>query len=143
MSTANLKLSVAVLQFADQDRNEGPSVPALERAAMENETKRASKNMPWPPEDPKQPNVFQMYVANGKQTGFWLRRTTWGNTCAQVVHVGELSEKPPYYGNPVVRANIYDLRSGKPQRLNVRIPCPGTYKTWRQIDPPSWASTSA
>jgi hypothetical protein len=105
------------------------------------ETKRASKNLPWPPpEDPNQPNVFQMYVANGKQTGFWLRRTTWGNTCAQVVHVGKLSEKPPYYGNPVVRADIYDLWSGKPQQLNVRLPCPGTYKTWRQIEPPSWVS---
>jgi hypothetical protein len=28
--------------------------------------------MPWPPpDDPNQPNVFQMYVANGKQVGFW------------------------------------------------------------------------
>jgi hypothetical protein len=58
-------------------------------------------------------NVFQMYVANNEQPGFWLRRTTWGNTCAQVTSVGPLKGPSPYYGNPVVLADIYDLRTGE------------------------------
>ena len=73
-----------------------------------------------------------MYVANRKEHRFLATQDHVGETPAlQVVHVGKLSEKPPYYGNPVVRADIYDLWSGKPQQLNVRLPCPGTYKTWR------------
>jgi hypothetical protein len=72
-----------------------------------------------------------------------LGRTTWGNTCAEVVHVGELSGKPPYYGNPAVRADVYDLTTGELRERNAKIPVPGTFKTWRQIDPPPWASTHA
>lgn len=85
-------------------------------------------------------NVFQIYVANGEQPGFWLRRTTWGNTVAKVMSVGPLTGPPPYYGNPQVRADLYDLASGEVKERNVRIPVPGTYKTWRQIEPPPWAS---
>ncbi|MGE4429114.1 MAG: hypothetical protein AB7E05_00065 [Sphingobium sp.] len=85
-------------------------------------------------------NVFQMYAANNLQAGFWLRRTTWGNTCAQVTSVGEFKGPPPYYGNPAVFADIYDLRTGALKEQGATIPVPGTYKAWRQIDPPSWAS---
>lgn len=83
-------------------------------------------------------NVFQMYVANGGKVGLWLRRTTWGNTCAQVTSVGEFKGPPPYYGNPVVLADIYDLTTGELKQEGARIPVPGTFKTWRQIDPPTW-----
>ena len=85
-------------------------------------------------------NVFQMYVANGEKLGFWLRRTTWGNTCAQVTSVGEFKGPPPYYGNPSVLADIFDLRTGALKEKKVKVPVPGTYKTWRLIDPPDWAS---
>jgi hypothetical protein len=84
-------------------------------------------------------NIFQMYAANGEQLGFWLRRTTWGNTCACVTSVGEFKGPPPYYGNPIVLADIYDLRTGELKEKDARLPVPGTYKTWRQIDPPGWA----
>jgi hypothetical protein len=84
-------------------------------------------------------NVFQMYVANGQKPGFWLRRTTWGNSCAQVTSVGEFKGPPPYYGNPAVHADIYDLRTGELKEIGAKIPVPGTYKTWRLIDPPDWA----
>lgn len=84
-------------------------------------------------------NVFQMYIANGRKPGFWLRRTTWANTCAQVTSVGELKGPPPYYGNPKVFADFYDLSSGELKESRARIPAAGTYKTWRQIDPPDWA----
>lgn len=83
-------------------------------------------------------NVFQMFVANGERPGFWLRRTTWGNTCAQVTSVGPFKGPSPYYGNPVVTADIYDLLTGELKERGARVAVPGTYKTWRQIDPPSW-----
>lgn len=84
-------------------------------------------------------NVFQMYVANGEQTGFWLRRTTWDNTCAKVTSVGPLTGPPPYYGNPKVFGDIFELKSGKLKEVGARIPVPGTYKSWRRIDAPAWA----
>ena len=34
----------------------------------------------------KDENIFQMYVAHGGP-GFWVRRITWGDTCARVVRV--------------------------------------------------------
>ena len=46
-----------------------------------------------------------MFVANERQP-FWLRRTTWGNTCAKVVEVGEFKGPPPYYGNPKVKGAL-------------------------------------
>lgn len=85
-------------------------------------------------------NVFEMYVEHGKEPGFWLRRTTWGNTCAKVTSVGKLNGKPPYYGNPEVRADIFDLRTGELKESDAAIAVPGTYKTWRWIDPPEWSS---
>ncbi len=83
-------------------------------------------------------NVFEMYVANGMRPGFWLRRTTWGNTCARVVDVGEIKGPAPYFGNPKVHADIYDLRTGELKEARARIPAAGTYKTWRLVDAPSW-----
>ncbi len=87
---------------------------------------------------PDQPNIFEMYVAHGGP-GFWLQRTTWGNTCARVVGMGEPSAPPPYFGNPPVLADIYAL-DGRLKEELVRLPAAGTYKTWQQIDPPAWSS---
>jgi hypothetical protein len=116
MSTADLKLSVAVLQPADHDEADS-AVHSKERPWK---TKSSAPRKTCRGHRQKTPiSQTSSYVANGKQTGFWLRRITWGTTCAQVVHVGELSEKPPYYGNPVVRADIYDLWSGEPKQRNV------------------------
>lgn len=83
-------------------------------------------------------NIFQMYVAYGGP-GFWLRRTTWGSTCARVVGMGDPSGPAPYFGNPPVLADIYTL-DGRLKEELARLPAAGTYKTWRQIDPPTWAS---
>jgi hypothetical protein len=60
-----------------------------------------------------QQNVFEMFVEFGQKPGFWLRRTTWGNTCAKVVSVGKFKGPPPYYGNPPVLADIFDLHTGE------------------------------
>ncbi len=87
---------------------------------------------------PDQPNIFQMYMAHGGP-GFWLRRTTWESTCARVVGMGEPSGPGPYFGNPPVLADIYTL-AGRLKEELARLPAAGTYKTWRQIGPPAWAS---
>jgi hypothetical protein len=87
-------------------------------------------------------NVFQMYVANGERPGFWLRRTTWSNTCAKVTSVGELTGPPPYFGNPKVFADIFDLQTGERKDIGAKIAAPGTYKIWRQIEPPKWAESN-
>jgi len=84
-------------------------------------------------------NIFQMFVSNGSKPGFWIVRTTWGNTCAKVTSVGELTGPPPYYGNPKVFAEIYNRATGEMIDRNTKIPVPGTYKTWRLIDAPEWA----
>lgn len=84
-------------------------------------------------------NVFQMIAENGGP-GIWIRRTTWGDTCARVVAVGELTAPPPYFGNPSVLMDVYSL-SGDLRDELVPVPVPGTFKTWRSIDPPEWAST--
>jgi hypothetical protein len=88
-------------------------------------------------------NVYQMYVEFGRAPGFWLRRTTWGNTCAKVVSVGELVGPAPYFGNPEVRADIFDLTTGALREKDARVSVPGTYKTWRWIQPPSWSGETA
>lgn len=87
---------------------------------------------------PDQPNIFQMYVAHDGP-GFWLRRTTWESTCARVVGIGELTGPAPYYGNPPVLADVYSL-DGRLKEELASLPVPGTFKTWRQIEPPRWAS---
>lgn len=84
-------------------------------------------------------NVFQMFVAHGG-AGFWVRRTTWGNSCARVVRVGALNGPPPYYGNPSVIMDVYGL-DGTLKDAGAQLPVPGTYKTWRQIDAPDWAKS--
>src|SRR4029453_7005969 len=83
-------------------------------------------------------NVFEMYVAHG-DAGFWVRRTTWGGSCARVIRVGAITGPPPSYGNPTVLMDIYSL-NGELSQAAATMPVPGTYKTWRQIDPPEWAT---
>jgi hypothetical protein len=83
-------------------------------------------------------NVYQMYIASkDNRGGVWMRRTTWGNLCARIRTVGPLKGPEPYYGNPEVRADIYTL-DGTLHQANAIVQAPGTYKTWRQIETPSW-----
>ena len=86
-------------------------------------------------------NVFEMCVAHGG-AGFWVRRTTWEGSCARVVRVGAISGPPPYFGNPSVLMDVYAL-GGRMKDEAAELPVPGTYKTWRQIEPPGWAATAS
>jgi hypothetical protein len=88
-------------------------------------------------------NIFQMFVANGYETGFWVKRTPWGNSCARVTEVEPFTGPPPYFGNPKVFAEIYDPATGELKDARMRVPVPGTYKTWRQIPTPNWSANLA
>jgi hypothetical protein len=70
-----------------------------------------------------------------------VRRATWGNTCARVVRVGEMTEPGPYFGNPSVLMDVYSLQ-GELKEEAAALPVAGTYKTWRKIDPPDWAKSA-
>lgn len=85
-----------------------------------------------------QPNVFEMFAAHGGP-GFWVRRTTWVATCARVIRVGTVTGPPPYFGNPSVIMDVYTLQ-GELKDAAAQLPVPGTFKTWRQIETPDWAS---
>ena len=50
--------------------------------------------------------------------------------------MGEFRGPPPYYGNPKVFADIYDLHTAELKEARARLQGPGTYKTWRRIPPP-------
>ncbi|WP_342241184.1 DUF5710 domain-containing protein [Inquilinus sp. OTU3971] len=86
-------------------------------------------------------NIFEMCVANGGP-GFWIRRTTWGDTCACVVRVGAMTKPGPYFGNPSVLMDVYNLEGVLKEGL-APVPVPGTYKTWQRIPPPLWAGRTA
>ena len=57
-------------------------------------------------------NVYEMYVANGNEAGFWVMSKDWRNVLAEVVTVagrtsGEVEGEPPYFDNPPVMANFW------------------------------------
>lgn len=63
-------------------------------------------------------NVYQMYIANGNKAGFWIKRDSWSNYKAFVTSVqgkteGKLKGNHPYYNNCVVRADVYNFRTGE------------------------------
>ncbi len=84
-------------------------------------------------------NIYQMYVQNGQQVPFWLTRITWGGTIAKVIHVGDFKGSAPYYGNPDVIAEFYDVSTGHLKNTDF-ITTAGTYKTWRLAQAPVWAT---
>jgi hypothetical protein len=84
-------------------------------------------------------NVYEMFIEFGRKPGFWLWRITWGNTIAKVTSIDEFNGRHPYYGNPEVRADIFDIHTGAMKEANAVIPVPGTYKTWRMVNPPKWS----
>src|SRR4051812_39182176 len=53
-------------------------------------------------------NIYQMWFeSEGAKNGLWITRTTWSSIAAHIVSVGEPKGPPPYYGNPVVLADIF------------------------------------
>jgi len=58
-----------------------------------------------------------------------------------VTFVGEAKSPSPYYGNPTVKADIYNS-SGQCTQRGADISVPGVYKTSRQISAPHWAKQS-
>jgi hypothetical protein len=83
-------------------------------------------------------NIYEWIVENNGP-GFWIRRTTWSGTIAQVITPETLHGKPPYYGSPKVTMDLY-RPDGTLYARGVRNDTAGTYKTWRRIEPPPWAT---
>lgn len=74
--------------------------------------------------------------------GFWIRRTTWGATIARIVCAGTPTGPAPYFGNPSMLMDVYSLDGDLKDGL-AAVPVPGTYKTWRNIEAPAWASKAS
>ena len=88
-------------------------------------------------------NVYEMYVANGNRTGFWVQRDSWGNSVAMVLLIGGQKEgplrcKPPYFGNPAVVMDLYDCRTRQLVSKNADLSCPGTF-AYQLVEKPDWA----
>jgi hypothetical protein len=83
-------------------------------------------------------NVYEMFVEND-EPDFWVRRITWGGTCARVIRVGEMTKPGPYFGSPSVLMDVYSLDGNLKEGL-AQLPVPGTYKTWRKYHAPPWAN---
>lgn len=81
-------------------------------------------------------NLYDIYIANDKKVGFWVKRRTWGDMCARVTFVGELERRGAWYGGAVVRADIFHFASGELKEANAELPSPGSLVTWQRIPPP-------
>ena len=87
-------------------------------------------------------NIYQMFVRHGR-AGFFVKRDSWGDprTLAKVISVGGKEEGPldgkgPYFGNPVVIADI--AYQGRIQRG--KLSSPGTYAYFKIPRPDWWSS---
>ena len=90
------------------------------------------------------PNVYEMYIENGCQTGYWVQRNSWGNTCARVKMIGGRRSGPlpgaaPYFLNVAVHVDIYDLWTGALKQSDALLSCPGTF-AYTRIAAPSWSA---
>jgi hypothetical protein len=83
-------------------------------------------------------NIYQMYVGLSKQVGFWVVHTAGGGFIARVTSIGPLVGPGPYYGNPVVRAEMFRVKTGEIVNLDVELPNPGMSSHWRLSNPPRW-----
>lgn len=81
-------------------------------------------------------NIYQMYLDN-RGAGFWVRRSRWVQTVARITAVGPLEGRAPYYNNPQVLADVYDIDTGALREANAILRCPGNY-TYTQLDSPVW-----
>ena len=75
-------------------------------------------------------NVYQMYYANNKKYGFFIKRNSWGNTKMKVTKIQgviegqEINGKAPYYDNPIVESEVYI--NGEHKGSDV-VSCAGTF----------------
>lgn len=60
-------------------------------------------------------NIYQMYHENNCKFGFYVQRNSWAQVCAKITDIYGVFEgqrikgAPPYFDNPKVRAEFYDL----------------------------------
>lgn len=85
-------------------------------------------------------NLPRLYRLNGWRAGLWVRRNSWGNTVALITSVGgqvdgKLDGRDPYYGDPEVLADVYDVRTGALLEQQASLPCVGSWQ-WAWIGVP-------
>lgn len=83
-------------------------------------------------------NIYEMYYANGKKFGFWIKRNSWDYHIAKVTEIESVLEgedipgKQPYFNNQKVKAefynqtNIENCNSGNLIET-IKVSCPGTF----------------
>ena len=52
-----------------------------------------------------------MHILNGT-VDFWVARQSWDETVARFVHIEEFMTPAPYYENPKVLTDLYDIEAG-------------------------------
>lgn len=82
--------------------------------------------------------IFEMFVENGRKTGFWATRDSWSNSCAQITFVGPTGGKAPYFGNPEMRGVLYRFTHCEVLRDPYEHFSPGR-GGWYWIQPPDWS----
>jgi hypothetical protein len=92
-------------------------------------------------------NIYEMYIDNGNGAGFWVKRNSWGNTCALVNMVGgrgsgALPGDAPYFLNVAVHADVFELATGRPKECNILLSGPGTF-AYERIEAPQWSRSNA
>jgi hypothetical protein len=88
-------------------------------------------------------NIYEIYVANGSRTGFWVHRKKWGSSIVKVISIdgadcGLLPGSAPYFDYPPVRIEAYNRFSGRLMRAG-EIDGPSV-RQFRRIEAPEWAS---
>jgi hypothetical protein len=74
-------------------------------------------------------NLYQLYERNGLKCPFRVSRSSWGGTVATVKSIGGQTSGPlkgrgPYWGNPVVVADVV----GTWTESDAILPCCGSYQ---------------
>jgi len=93
-------------------------------------------------------SVYDMFLRNDRQVGFWLRMPHWHNRVCRVVSVEDEGRSCATGAPPVVRADFYDARTGlvvTPGSV-LKRPCCSSGERWcdyRRVDPPPWWSDPA
>lgn len=93
-------------------------------------------------------NIYQMYVRNGYQCGFWVKRNSWSKNIARVTSIagqfeGPLEGDPPYFKNPKVQAEVFHEQTGRMNWVSGEsgrqqiLTCAGTYG-YALIPQPDW-----
>ena len=84
-------------------------------------------------------SVFEMFLRNGSEPGFWVRRSQWANTVCRVVAGRGSSGGCAGRAPPIVTVEWYDAETGRLRTpaAPLKGACSVAYD-YRRVDPPWW-----